>query len=531
MSLLNTLRVASFGHRSIIGRAVHTSTAALNLLRRRTMPTETVYLPLSGGLMNHQLRNEESRRIMREVEALKEKGVLSPHAKIDPRDVFWVSDDLTFIGIGSRTNLPAFQTLLDYNIIRSRRVATVSDIFDRDPTRETLQDVFNMVTDDVACILETVQRPPRRRLVNEYVRSPTGQHILVGHDADLSAYLHDQGIRIVPVKQQDRLHNMTRQDVSTQQSTNHVLMVAPTAFEPNIQAQQDNYFMAKAGDGNTPMELTKENISRRALQEFACLHSAVTERAGVHVHLFTHEPHHDTPDAVFPNNWFSTHTDFEVGECTLVLYPMKVANRRKERRPEFIERLMSFRRYTHIYDMTRQEQALNAKFLEGTGSLVLDRINKVAYVAVSERSDAKLSQTWARVMGYDLVPFVSTDRDNRVVYHTNVVMCIGTRVAIICSESINDVKERDYVLARLREHHAVVEITRDQMHRFCGNVLELETFYGGQSLVMSSQAYNAFTPEQRDVMLQHVGDLIHADITAIETFGGGGVRCAIAELF
>lgn len=214
----------------------------------------------------------------------------------------------------------------------------------------------------------------------------------------------------------------------------------------------------------------------------------------------------------------------------LVLYPMKTPSRRKER--DNFERLLSRGRYTHIYDMTREENAYQPSFLEGTGSLVLDRVNHIAYVALSSRSDLRLARAWARVMGYSVLPFTALDKEGRPIYHTNVMMAIGTRVAVLCSESITDRHQREMVRDSLRSTgHALVEISLDQVGKFCGNVLELENFYGEQVIVMSTAAYNSFTQEQRETMLGHVTHLLHSDISTIEAVGGGGVRCTIAELF
>ena len=273
-------------------------------------------------------------------------------------------------------------------------------------------------------------------------------------------------------------------------------------------------------------------LQRQVLKEFSQLHRIISEQAGVQVHLFTHESYHDTPDACFPNNWFSTHTDLECGECTLVLYPMKVPNRRKERRPEFLKRMESFQRYTHVIDLTRQEKAVKPTFLEGTGSLVLDRINKIGYVVISERSDLSLALKWGKIMQYEIVPFHATDSQGRAVYHTNVVMSVGTGVAVLCTECIEDPEERKKVVDRLHKTgHEIVDITRDQVNHFCGNVLELENWKGFPVMVMSTQAHNAFTPEQRQTMLKFEHELLHAEFSTIERVGGGGVRCAIAELF
>eukprot|EP00004_Rigifila_ramosa_P000825 TRINITY_DN1084_c0_g1_i1.p1 TRINITY_DN1084_c0_g1~~TRINITY_DN1084_c0_g1_i1.p1 ORF type:complete len:461 (-),score=99.34 TRINITY_DN1084_c0_g1_i1:26-1408(-) len=450
-------------------------------------------------------------------------------SRLQQEDIFWGNPHLAFVGIGEVSNIPGVRTLIAHarslgieNPFASKRLAVVRDIFDRSPARPSLSSYFRMVTDDIALILSDVQRPPLRRLVNEYVVNPNnGALELVQHDVDFNRFLKSKGFRVIPVKTQEQLRNYTPSQVPIQQSTNHVLMVAPTAFEHNLTASLDNHFMG------TPPPL--DELKHRVLMEFEGLHRQIHERA--EVHLFTHETHHDTPDAVFPNNWFSTHTDLETRECTLVLYPMKVPNRRLERRPEFLRRLFTFGRYTNVIDLTRQESQTTPRFLEGTGSIVLDRVRGVAFVAVSERSDPKLAQKWARMLGYEVVLFDSLDQKGRPIYHTNVMMAIGTSVAVVCGESIPDKAQRDRVFGKLRETHAVVDITLDQVNNFCGNILEIEDYYGRPVMVMSSAAHNAFTPEQRGVMLQHVHELVHSDISTIEKVGGGGTRCAIAELF
>jgi len=183
-----------------------------------------------------------------------------------------------------------------------------------------------------------------------------------------------------------------------------------------------------------------------------------------------------------------------------------------------------------VLDLSKDEEA--GKFLEGTGSIVLDRVNRVAYVALSERSDADEAAKWAASLHYSLVTFTASDAQNRPIYHTNVMMAVGTSVAVVCLECVADAAER----ARLRQSlegtgHEIVDISREQVNKFCGNVLELEHVQGYPVLVMSTQAYNGFTQAQRETLLKHERDLIHADIATLERIGGGGVRCTIAELF
>lgn len=372
-----------------------------------------------------------------------------------------------------------------------------------------------------------------RIVVDEYRRSADGSYHLRTVATDLLSYLRQNAIRTCLAPElgpaAHRL-NAVRSAVASgpRQSSNEVLMVAPTAFGFNEQAAQDNSFMhaaARPGEGSS--------LTCQVLKEFAGLHHQLTEVAGVKVNLFQHGLHHGTPDACFPNNWFSTHPAGEAAgglkQNTLVLYPMKCPNRAAERRPEIID-VLKARGYNAVYDMSPAEK--EGGYFEGTGVLVLDRINGVAYVDISERADEKLAQQWVDRMGYNrLVAFRSTDLRKKPVYHTNVMMAIGTDVAIVCAESVRDDKERRNLLDSLRKTHEVVEISLQQMDALCGNALELEDGRGLPVMAMSTQAYNAFTPEQRKVMRRHVADIVHAPIDTLENVGGGGVRCTLAELF
>mmetsp|Transcript_1413 Transcript_1413/g.4899 ORF Transcript_1413/g.4899 Transcript_1413/m.4899 type:complete len:565 (+) Transcript_1413:75-1769(+) len=309
------------------------------------------------------------------------------------------------------------------------------------------------------------------------------------------------------------------------QSTNEVLMVVPAAFESNTDAAQDNYFMAAAKGG---LDIAQSTVRHKVLQEYGGLLHELRDVAGVQVRLFAHDERHGTPDAIFPNNWFSTHQD-----GTFCLYPMKVPNRRKERRQDIVDYLLSTGRYNlPIVDLTEAETANHPQYLEGTGSIVIDHVNSIAYLAASERSNVALAQEWAQRLGMrELVYFDATDAKGHPIYHTNVVMAIGSSVAIVCTESVPDAKERQHLVSRLSETHEIVEISRDQMDHFCGNALEVQNGKGLPVLAMSTNARDSFTDDQRKRLLKHVAAIHAADIPLIEEIGGGGVRCAIAELF
>jgi hypothetical protein len=218
-----------------------------------------------------------------------------------------------------------------------------------------------------------------------------------------------------------------------------------------------------------------------------------------------------------------------IGESTVVFYPMKTISRRNERRQCIISELQSV--YSREISFVQWENADFPHFLESTGVLIFDRVRHIAYATLSKRCYSKIAHTWAHRMGYNLVLFHATDVHGRPIYHTNVMMSVGTSVAVVCLESIEDRSERDHLVDSLTKSHEIVAITREQMNEFCGNCLEVKSVSGTKILVMSSRAYSAFSEEQRATILRHVDKILHADITTIETIGGGGVRCMMGELF
>ncbi|GAM19273.1 hypothetical protein SAMD00019534_024480 [Acytostelium subglobosum LB1] len=309
----------------------------------------------------------------------------------------------------------------------------------------------------------------------------------------------------------------------TSQSSNEILMVQPTHFELNAQAANDNYFM------NAPKDPSV--VHQQALEEFHTYHDALKEK-GVKVTLFQPNDGLETPDCLFPNNWFSTHqpTESRTGqEHVMVLYPMCHPNRRLERRDSIIKHVLARRENTKLIDLSSSEQT--NIFLEGTGSFVIDRVNKVAYVCVSQRSHRDLALEWAEFMGYKLAAFTSTDSAGKIIYHTNVMMAICSSIAIVCLETVEDPVEKKELLDLLSKNHTVLQITRAQVEQFCGNVIEVRGSDDKKYLVASKTAYDAFTEAQRSQILNHVDDFITRDIPTIQTVGGGGIRCMIAELF
>jgi len=280
---------------------------------------------------------------------------------------------------------------------------------------------------------------------------------------------------------------------------------------------ESNVFQGRSGV--MPAEQQQE-----AVREFDALVDALrAAKIEVVVVDDTTEPH--TPDSIFPNNWVSFHADGRV-----VLYPMEAVNRRTERRPDIVERLVDEFGFqvTEVLDLSEHENS--GHYLEGTGSMVLDRVNRVAYACLSSRTQLDPLGDFAQRMGYDVVAFDAVDKDGVPIYHTNVLMNIGEALAVICDEAIVRDEQRDAVMTRLRDSgHDVVSISYDQLDAFAGNMLELRSKEGDRVLAMSSQAWNSLDAEQRKA-LQENGKIVSSPINNIESSAGGSVRCMLAEI-
>ena len=302
------------------------------------------------------------------------------------------------------------------------------------------------------------------------------------------------------------------------QSAGAVLMVRPARFAFNPQTAASNAFQSLSHVQSAGSAAAQES----ALREFDVLAGKLAQ-AGVAVIAAEDTPLPVKPDAVFPNNWVSFHRD-----GTVVLYPMLAANRRWERREDLLQQVTrdgGFR-ITRTVDLSYRES--QGKFLEGTGSLVLDRAERVAYAALSPRTDLDVLGEFAQQLDYDLVTFEAF-LHGKPVYHTNVLMAVGSRFAVLCGDAIADRGHRDAVTEKLRATgHEVLDISIDQMIRFAGNILELAP-PRGPLIAMSTTAWNSFEPAQRRV-LEGCGSVVAADIPVIEGFGGGGVRCMLAEI-
>jgi hypothetical protein len=302
------------------------------------------------------------------------------------------------------------------------------------------------------------------------------------------------------------------------QSACDVMMVRPVCFAGNPQTLESNSFQVRDA------VIQASAAQAAAIVEFDGLASALRV-AGVKVHVFddTLEPH--TPDSIFPNNWVSFHCD-----GTVVLYPMLAENRRLERREDLLEALSASHgfRVSRVLDLTHHESG--GKFLEGTGSLVLDRVHRIAYACVSQRTDLDVLGDFAQQLDYEVVAFEAKDAGGAAIYHTNVLMCVGSRFAAICSQCIRQ-DERAAVLDALRSTgHAILDLSLEQLANFAGNMLELSTARGGLVVAMSTRARDALPAAHRALIEEHAGALIAAPIPTIEMLGGGSVRCMLAEI-
>jgi hypothetical protein len=304
------------------------------------------------------------------------------------------------------------------------------------------------------------------------------------------------------------------------QSTNTILMIEPIHFGFNHQTAVNNYFQQSLNEH-------ADDIQQLALAEFSNMVKQLRAN-GINVLVVkdTEQPH--TPDSIFPNNWISFHEGGQV-----VLYPMFAQNRRYERRNDVLQLIEAEGKVINNVDDFAfwEEQGL---FLEGTGSMVLDRINKIAYAALSERTDKSVFLQFCNVFGYKPVCFkayLSVNNERLPVYHTNIMMCIANEYVVACLESIDNEDERKEVITSITETgKEIILITEEQMQHFAGNMLQVENKLGKQFLVMSQSAYNSLDEDQID-RLDSYNELIIIAVPTIEKVGGGSVRCMMAEVF
>ncbi len=304
------------------------------------------------------------------------------------------------------------------------------------------------------------------------------------------------------------------------QITNTILMIRPVAFRKNEQTSVNNYFQED-------LEETAASINAKAQNEFDDF-VTVLRNCGVEVIVMDDRLETDTPDSIFPNNWISFHKSGVVA-----VYPMFAENRRRERREDVFDVLESQGfKIDHIMDYTEAEN--EGLYLEGTGSILKDRVNQKAYCALSERAHEELFITFCE--DFDCFPVIfhanqTVDSQRLPIYHTNVMMAMAESFAVICLDAIDDKKERKDVVKHLKmDGKEIVAITEEQMHQFAGNMLQVIGSGDQRLMVMSSAAYNSLRADQREAIEKHCS-IVHSPLDTIETCGGGSARCMMAEVF
>ena len=297
----------------------------------------------------------------------------------------------------------------------------------------------------------------------------------------------------------------------SKQSTSHLFMIEPEAFYSNEQTAFTNHYQEKVTDE------TPEIISQKALSEFHNLKSAIQERG---IKVTSLKGSKECPDHIFPN-WFITFQN-----KTMQIFPMLAPNRRKEKKLSMIEHL------TQTYELTDDMSYLEDKevFLESTSSMVFDRVNRIVYAGISPRTNAVQLIIWCRNNDFELVLFETQSHTGSPIYHTDVLMYVGTEIIGICFDVIKP-EHLDYVKEKVNQYHQVIELSDDQIKSFCGNAIEAQNEDGELFLIISSTAYEALNQTQLDKLLSSYKDIIHSDIPTIEKYGGGSARCMLTELF
>jgi hypothetical protein len=298
------------------------------------------------------------------------------------------------------------------------------------------------------------------------------------------------------------------------QHSSHLLMIRPVRFDFNAETAVNNSFQVNSKD------LLAQD---KAAEEFNQFIKVLTLN-GIDVTVVNDTPDPHTPDSIFPNNWISFHTD-----GTICLYPMFAHNRRLERKETVLKAIDEKFIIRNNIDLTHYEQS--NLFLEGTGSMVLDRDHHIAYACLSPRTDLTVLNDFCNQLNYKPVYFWAFDAGNQPIYHTNVMMCVADKYVVICLASIKDLNERQLVInAITASGKAIIEIEFDQMNQFAGNMLQVNNKEGKLFLVMSSQAFHSLNKDQIS-QIELYNQILHSDITTIETNGGGSARCMMAEVF
>ncbi|MDX1906106.1 MAG: arginine deiminase-related protein [Bacteroidia bacterium] len=313
------------------------------------------------------------------------------------------------------------------------------------------------------------------------------------------------------------MHHVSDQASRAGQTTDHVLMIRPVRFGYNAQTAESNAFQ------HAPDALSPEQIQAQALAEFDTF-VGMLRAAGVQVTVFEDTPDPHTPDSIFPNNWISTHAGGQV-----FVYPMQAPNRQAERREDIIHWALGRYEHGHLTDLTTMA---GGTFLEGTGSMILDRTHGVIYACLSPRTDPVLLEQFARQLQYKTVVFEAADARGQAIYHTNVMMALGQSLAVVCLGAVTRATDRDTLVDSLETSgYAILDISLEQMEQFAGNMLEVRSQQDGQQhMVLSRRAWDSLSSAQRD-LLSHFTVPLVIPLDVIETYGGGSVRCMMAEIF
>ncbi|MFN0014502.1 MAG: citrulline utilization hydrolase CtlX [Saprospiraceae bacterium] len=305
---------------------------------------------------------------------------------------------------------------------------------------------------------------------------------------------------------------------SRRQTTRHILMVRPTNFGFNEETAANNAFQSRDG------RLSPDAMRQKAVEEFDAFVQRLRD-AGVDVLVAQDSPTPVKPDAVFPNNWATFHQ-----EGLLITYPMFAPTRRRERDEAVLQVALNagFRAEQRVHLENHEDANL---FLEGTGSIIFDHQNRLAYACLSPRTDAGLLDELCQKIGYQKVVFHAVDANGQDIYHTNVMMAMGETFVVICLDTVRDTQERRMLEQRFQETgKEIISITLDQMNAFAGNMLQVRNDRDETLLVLSEQAFRSLLPDQIQA-LEHHTRLLHAPIDTIETYGGGSARCMMAEVF
>ena len=297
------------------------------------------------------------------------------------------------------------------------------------------------------------------------------------------------------------------------QTTSHILMIRPVNFAFNAETAANNTFQVRKDE---------INIQGKALKEFDEFVNVLRQN-GVEVTVVEDSPEPNTPDSIFPNNWISFH-----GDGTVLLYPMYAPNRRAERKEHVLEEIDKHFLVKKKIDLSYNER--DNLFLEGTGSMVLDRDNRFVFACLSPRTDEKVLDEFCKNMNYEAIVFHSVDEAGQPIYHTNVMMCIADLYVVICLDSIRDTEEKNKVIAAIQKTgKEIIGINYDQLNHFAGNMLQIENGKGEKLLVMSTEAFRSLSKEQVQ-KLSGYNRIIHAPLNTIEVNGGGSARCMMAEI-